>query len=111
MIGVRTPFRISLSGGSTDIESFYKDNGGKVISSSIHKFSKDMIQVKYSKTELVKDVEDIEHPIVRETGKLYDLTGLDINSIADVPKGSGLGSSSAYTVGLINGLSNLNNEE
>ena len=56
-------------------------------------------------------MEDIEHPIVRETGKLNDLTGLDINSIADVPKGSGLGSSSAYTVGLINGLSNLNNEE
>ena len=73
MIGVRTPFRISLSGGSTDIESFYKDNGGKVISSSInkfmyhfiHKFDKELIQIKYSQTELVEDPSQIKHRIVK----------------------------------------------
>ena len=112
MIGIRTPFRISFSGGSTDLPSFYKKNGGKVISTSInkymyhfiHKFDERLIQIKYSETELVDNPSEIKHKIVKEVAKEYDITGLDINSIADIPKGSGLGSSSAYTVGLINGI-------
>lgn len=112
MIGIRTPFRISFSGGSTDLPSFYKKNGGKVISTSInkymyhfiHKFDEKLIQIKYSETELVDNPSEIKHKIVKEVAKEYDITGLDINSIADIPKGSGLGSSSAYTVGLINGV-------
>jgi len=112
MIGVRTPFRISFAGGSTDLPAFYKKYSGKVISTSInrymyhfiHKFDSQMIQVKYSETELVNDPKKIKHKIVNKIGEYYDLTGLDINSIADIPKGSGLGSSSAYTVGLLNGL-------
>jgi len=116
MLGVRTPFRISFSGGSTDLPAFYQKYGGKVISTSInkymyhfiHRFDSKMIQIKYSETELVDDAKKIKHKIVNKIGEYYDLTGLDINSIADIPKGSGLGSSSAYTVGLLNGLnSNL----
>ena len=112
MIGVRTPFRISFAGGGTDLPKFFKKNGGKVISSSIdkymyhfiHKFDDSMIQIKYSKNELVNNPKNIKHPIVREVSKLFNLQGLDINSIADIGKGTGLGSSSSYTVGLVNGL-------
>ena len=115
MIGVRTPFRISFSGGSTDIPNFYKKYGGKVVSTSInkfmyhfiHKFDENLIQIKYSETELVDDPKKINHKIVKKIAEDYDLKGLDINSIADIPKGSGLGSSSAYTVGLINGLNSI----
>lgn len=119
MIGVRTPFRVSFSGGSTDIPLFYKKYGGKVISTSInkymyhfiHKFDEKKIQIKYSVTEEVNNPKDIKHPIVKQASKLYNLNGLDINSIADIPKGSGLGSSSSYTVGLINGLSFYENKK
>lgn len=112
MIGVRTPFRISFAGGGSDLPKFYKKYGGKVISSSIdkymyhfiHKFDNNLTQVKYSKNELVKDPKLIKHPIVREVSNIFNLQGLDINSIADIGKGTGLGSSSAYTVGLIHGL-------
>ncbi len=115
MLGVRTPFRISFSGGSTDLPAFYKNYGGKVISTSInkymyhfiHRFDSKMIQIKYSETELVNDPKKIKHKIVNKIAEYYDLTGLDINSIADIPKGSGLGSSSAYTVGLLNGLNSI----
>ncbi len=115
MIGIRTPFRISFSGGSTDIPNFYKKYGGKVVSTSInkfmyhfiHKFDENLIQIKYSETELVDDPKKINHKIVKKIAEYYDLKGLDINSIADIPKGSGLGSSSAYTVGLINGLNSI----
>ena len=115
MIGIRTPFRVSFTGGSTDLPSFYRKKTGKVISTSIdkymyhfiHKFDKELIQIKYSETELVKDPKDIKHKIVKKIAEENDLKGLDINSIADIPKGSGLGSSSAYTVGLINAINVL----
>ncbi len=119
MIGVRTPFRVSFAGGGTDIPNFYREHGGMVISTSInkymyhfiHKFSEEEIQIKYSITENLTNVKQIKHPIVREASKIFDIKGLDINSIADIPKGSGLGSSSAYTVGLLHGLSLLNNKK
>lgn len=120
MIGVKTPFRISFSGGSTDIDYYYKKFGGKVISTTISKYMFHFINhykneneslIKYSKTELIKNNKPIQHPIVNEISKIYDLKGLDIHSIADIPKGSGLASSSAYTIGLIKGLSHLNNKK
>ena len=67
-------------------------------------FDKEKIQLKYSKTELVDAIEDIHHPIFREVLKMYGLKGVDINSIADIPSGTGLGSSSSFTVGLLNAV-------
>lgn len=111
MIISRTPFRISFAGGGSDMPSFYQREIGAVVSTSIDKymyiaihpfFDKNKIQLKYSKTELVDAIEDIKHPIFREVLSHYNLKGIDLNSIADVPAGTGLGSSSAFTVGLLN---------
>jgi D-glycero-alpha-D-manno-heptose-7-phosphate kinase len=111
MIISRTPFRISFTGGGSDLPSFYRRELGAVVSTSIDKymyiaihpfFDKNKIQLKYSKTELVDSIKDIKHPIFREVLSLYDLKGIDLNSIADIPAGTGLGSSSSFTVGLLN---------
>ena len=111
MIISRTPFRISFAGGGSDLPSFYRREIGAVVSTSIDKymyiaihpfFDKNKIQLKYSKTELVDAIQDIKHPIFREVLSHYNLKGIDLNSIADVPAGTGLGSSSAFTVGLLN---------
>jgi hypothetical protein len=67
-------------------------------------FNKKKIQLKYSKTELVDHISDIQHPIFREVLGMYDLKGVDVNSIADIPAGTGMGSSSSFTVGLINAV-------
>lgn len=111
MIISRTPFRISFAGGGSDLPSFYRKEPGAVVSTTIDKymyialhpfFDKNKIQLKYSKTELVDAIDDIKHPIFREVLSHYNLTGIDLNSIADIPSGTGLGSSSSFTVGLIN---------
>ncbi len=112
MIGTRTPFRVSFIGGGSDLKEFYSRVPGCVLSTSIdkymyifvHPFFDEKIQVKYSKTELVENIEDIKHPIVREILSEFNLQGVDINSIADIPAGTGLGSSSSYTVGLLHAL-------
>ncbi len=112
MIGTRTPFRVSFIGGGSDLKEFYSRAPGCVLSTSIdkymyifvHPFFDEKIQVKYSKTELVENIEDIKHPIVREILSEFNLQGVDINSIADIPAGTGLGSSSSYTVGLLHAL-------
>jgi D-glycero-alpha-D-manno-heptose-7-phosphate kinase len=112
MICSRTPFRMSFIGGGTDIKEFYKQSTGCVISTSInkymyifiHPFFDNRIQVKYAKTELVDHIDKIKHPIVRAALKKFNLCGVDINSIADIPSGTGLGSSSSYTVGLLQAL-------
>lgn len=113
MIISRTPFRISFAGGGSDLPSFYRKETGAVLSTSINKymyiaihpfFDKERIQLKYSKTELVDALDDIHHPIFREVLKMYNLTGVDLNSIADIPSGTGLGSSSSFTVGLLNAV-------
>lgn len=114
MILTRTPFRMSFMGGGSDLKEFYSKNPGCVISTTInkymyifvHPFFDDQIQIKYSKTELVSDIKDIQHPIVKEVLKVFNINGIDINSIADIPAGTGLGSSSAYTVGILNALYN-----
>lgn len=111
MIISRTPFRISFAGGGSDLPSFYREETGAVVSTTIDKymylaihpyFDKSKIQLKYSKTELVDSIEEIRHPIFREVLSLYNLKGIDLNSIADIPAGTGLGSSSSFTVGLLN---------
>lgn len=113
MIISRTPFRISFAGGGSDMPSFYRRTTGAVLSTSINKymyiaihpyFETDKIQLKYSKTELVNRIEDISHPIFREVLRMYGLSGVDLNSIADIPSGTGLGSSSSFTVGLLNAV-------
>lgn len=113
MIISRTPFRVSFAGGGSDLPSFYRKSTGAVLSTSIDKymyiaihpyFEKDKIQLKYSKTEQVDNIDSIKHPIFREVLKMYGLTGVDLNSIADIPSGTGLGSSSSFTVGLLNAV-------
>lgn len=113
MIISRTPFRVSFVGGGSDLPSFYRKSTGAVLSTSIDKymyiaihpyFEKNKIQLKYSKTEQVDSIDDIKHPIFREVLKMYGVTGVDLNSIADIPSGTGLGSSSSFTVGLLNAV-------
>ncbi len=116
MIISRTPLRVSFCGGGTDIASFYKNDveGGRVTSFSfaryvyvtVNKRFDDSVRVSYSKTEIVDDFEDLEHELVREAMRLTGVTsGVEITTIAEIPsRGTGLGSSSAVTVGLLNAL-------
>ncbi|MBN2403118.1 MAG: GHMP kinase [Spirochaetes bacterium] len=114
MIITKTPFRISFVGGGSDLESFYSQYIGAVFSTTINRymyisshnfFDIDKIRLKYSKTETVDDVSKIEHPIVKEVLKKFSINGaLEISSNADVPAGTGVGSSSSFTVGLLHNL-------
>lgn len=114
MIISRTPLRMSFVGGGSDLPSFYERYGGAVLSTAIDKYVfvtcnpkfDNGIRIAYSKTEEVDTVEKIEHRLVRETMKLLKIEGgVEITTIADVPsKGTGLGSSSSFTVGLLNVL-------
>lgn len=111
----RTPLRITFVGGGTDIPSYYREYGpGAVVSASVDKYIyvavnkkfDSKIRVSYSVTEIVDRVEEIRHPTVREALKLLDIDGgIEIVSISDIPsKGTGLGSSSTFLVGLLNAL-------
>lgn len=119
MIATKTPFRMSFIGGGTDLREFYSRHQGVVLSTTIdkymyifiHPYFDKRIQIKYSKTELVDHINQIKHPIVREALKKFDLDGIDINSIADIPSGTGLGSSSTFTVGLLNALYQYTNKK
>ena len=113
MIISRTPYRVSFAGGGTDLQSYYKHDFGAVISTAVDKYvyinvSKRFdhtIRVSYSKTEIVETVDQINHPLVREALKLVGITqGIEIVSIADIPAGTGVGSSSSFTVGLLHAL-------
>lgn len=112
MIGTRTPFRVSFAGGGSDLKEFYSRHAGCVLSATINKYMyifvhpyfDERIQVKYSRTELVSDAGDIHHPIVREALRKFSISGIDINAIGDIPAGTGLGSSGAFTVGLLHAL-------
>jgi D-glycero-alpha-D-manno-heptose-7-phosphate kinase len=114
MITTQTPFRLSFFGGGSDIKSFYSRHPGAVLSVAINKsmymtthpyFEPTAIHLKYSKTELVPSVDEIEHPILRAVlSELVPNGGIEVASIADIPGGTGLGSSSAFTVGLIQNL-------
>ena len=113
MIITKTPFRISFCGGGSDIPDFYRQHGGCVISTSINRYMYVSIHpyfidgqtaLKYSKTEIVKNINDIEHSIFRCVLKEKKIDSVEITSTADVPSGTGLGSSSAFTVGLLHTL-------
>src|SRR3989304_64070 len=115
MIISRTPLRISFAGGGTDIPEYYRNNGGgAVVNAAIDKYVHivvnkkfdDQVRVSYSQTEIVPSAEDVRHPLVREALKLLDIRkGIEIVSISDIPShGTGLGSSSTFTVGLLNAL-------
>jgi D-glycero-alpha-D-manno-heptose-7-phosphate kinase len=114
MIVVRTPLRISFLGGGTDFPSYYRNNGGRVITSAIDRYIfvivkdrfDDQIRVAYSKTEIVDNIDDLQHEIVRECLRKTGVTsGVEIATMADIPStGSGLGSSSTVTVGVLNAL-------
>ena len=119
MIISRTPFRISFAGGGSDLPSYYRQKMGAVLSTSINKyvyiaihpfFDTKKIQLKYSKTELVDSIEEIQHPIFKEILSMNNLLGVDLNSIADIPAGTGLGSSSSFTVGVLNAVSAYQNK-
>ena len=111
MIITRAPFRISFVGGGSDMPSFYTHCPGAVLSVSIDKyvyisshkyFDPKQLLIKYSKTELVSAWDAIQHPIYKEAFKQFQMNGgLEINSFADIPSGTGLGSSSAFTVAVL----------
>lgn len=113
MIITRTPFRVSFVGGGSDLPSFYRKHEGCVLSASINKYMyidihptfnrKDTV-VKYNKTETVSDVRKIQHPIARQLLLDHAVSGVEVVSTADIPSGTGLSTSSAYTVGLIQAL-------
>ncbi len=113
MIITKTPFRVSFCGGGSDISTFYREHGGCVVSTSINRymyvsvhpyFSENQTALKYSQTEIVDDIKDIKHSIFKCVLNDMDVKGVEITSTADVPSGTGLGSSSAFTVGLIHSL-------
>jgi D-glycero-alpha-D-manno-heptose-7-phosphate kinase len=114
MIVTRTPFRITLGGGGTDLPSFYQEHGGFVLAVAINKYMflnvntpilDDLIRIRYSKSETVSDVKAVEHTLARAALEAFGIeNGIEIDSIADIPAGTGLGSSSCYLVGLLNSL-------
>lgn len=114
MIITKTPFRISFCGGGSDIEYFYKEHGGCVLSTSINRymyisihpyFDAKKTALKYSENEIVKNIKDIDHSIFRCVLNEKNINGVEISSTADIPSGTGLGSSSSFTVGLLHTLS------
>ena len=115
MIITQTPLRIGLLGGGTDLPDYYREHGGRVLNCALDKYVyvivkqrfDDDIYVNYSKKEIVSRVEDLEHELVREAMQMTGVAnGVEITTLADIPSagGSGLGSSSAVTVGLLHAL-------
>lgn len=113
MIVSKTPFRVSFAGGGTDIRSFYKSEPGAVLSTAIdqymyvtvNKYFEDKVIMKYSRTEEVARAERIRHPLLREALRMTGIRrGVEITSMADIVGGTGLGSSSSFTVGVLNAL-------
>lgn len=114
MIITRTPLRVSFAGGGTDLRAFYSHGRGAVLSTSIDKYIyitvnpkfDHKIRASYSVTEMVDSVRELKHELIREALKVVGVKGgVEITSISDVPsRGTGLGSSSSYTVGLLNAL-------
>jgi len=117
VIITRSPLRISLGGGGTDLPSYYREHSGFVISGAINRYVyitvteafRPKIILKYSKLEDVDRVDDIQHPIIREALKLTGVTGpyLEIVSLSDIPAGTGLGSSGSFTTALLCALHTL----
>ena len=113
MILSKAPVRLSMGGGGTDLASYYREYGGFLLATSINKFVyillnrrfEDNFRLSYSKTEIINTVEEIEHPIFRESIKYVGIEGkVEIVSVSDVPSNCGLGTSSTFTVALLNAL-------
>jgi D-glycero-alpha-D-manno-heptose-7-phosphate kinase len=114
MIIARSPLRISLGGGGTDLPSYYEDHSGLVMAAAIDKYVYitlhqrfvPKILLKYSHMEEVETVDEIKHPLIRETLRLWggDASHLEITSMADIPAGTGLGSSGSFTTALLKAL-------
>ena len=119
MIITRSPLRISLGGGGTDLPSYYEQHGGFVISGAIdryvyivlHEPFEDEIILKYSKMEIVRSTADVSHPIIRAALQMANVDGrIEISSVSDIPSGSGMGSSGSFTVALMSALHALRKE-
>ena len=113
MIISRAPVRLSMGGGGTDVASYYKNHGGFLMAAAINKYIYIMvnkrfyesIRLSYSKTEIVDNIDDIEHKIFREALRYVEINKqIELASIADIPAQCGLGTSSSFTVALLNGL-------
>lgn len=113
MIITKTPFRMSFFGGGTDIENYFRENGGAVLSTTFDKycyvnvrhlppFFNYTTELSYSKTERVTDISSIEHPAIREAMKMLDMHEIRLTYEADLPARSGLGTSSSFAVGMLN---------
>ena len=123
MIISRTPFRISFVGGGTDLRSFYSEEAGQVLSAAIDKHIYVVVKrqigivefkyrVNWSKVEFCNRIDDIKHPIVREALRLFKIDfPIEITTFSDIPANTGLGSSSAFTVGLVHALHALKGEQ
>jgi D-glycero-alpha-D-manno-heptose-7-phosphate kinase len=120
MIITRTPFRFTLGGGGTDLPSYYSKYGGFIFAAAINKYMfisinrpiiDDLVRLKYSKSEIVTHREELKHDIAKEAMRMMGIeNSLEIVSMADVPAGTGLGSSSCYAVGLLNALHTMKRE-
>lgn len=113
MIISQTPFRVSFAGGGTDLPAFYRHEYGAVLSTTIdrhmyvtiHQRFEPNIRVSYSQTEVAQSVDEIKHDLVREAMRLLEIDDpIEITTIADVPAGTGMGSSSSLTAGILNAL-------
>ena len=114
MITARSPLRISLGGGGTDLASYYRDHEGYLLSAAINKYIyvnvmrpfKEGIYLKYSELEKVKDIASVNHPIIREALSLLEFKTpqIEITTLADIPAGTGLGSSGSFTTALLKAL-------
>src|SRR5438874_10761483 len=120
MIITRSPLRISLGGGGTDLPSYYREHGGFVLSAAIDRyvyitlhetFQREFL-IKYSATEVVQTIDEIKHPIIREALRMVPVAAphLEIVSLSDIPAGTGLGSSGSFTVALLRALHTMNKE-
>lgn len=119
MIVIKVPFRVSFVGGGTDIKKFYKHHSGQVISTTIDKYIyvslkksvNNFTYLKYSKFEKVNDIEKIKHPIIRVIFRRYGITNVDLSCSSDIPAGSGLASSSAFTIAVLKAVKYFKNLE
>lgn len=121
MIVTRAPFRIPLGGGGTDLPSYYSKYGGKLISVAIDKYvvtilnqpvTDNLIRLKYSKSETMESLNQVKHPLIKEALKLTGVTsGIELAFIADIPAGTGMGSSGSFLVSMLKALHAFKKEE
>src|SRR5437764_8525335 len=114
MIITRSPLRVTLGGGGTDLPSYYQQHGGFLIAAAIDKYVYVTVMrpfvkgifLKYSQLEHVTQIDEVEHPIIREAIRLlgFDSPQIEITTLADIPSGTGLGSSGSFTTALLKAL-------